>query len=102
MSVVPIKVDLSLRMSTVTANVDSHYKCRLGGKHVNRVKRFENALRSTAIEQQKYKNETQKIVDFRGDYVCIFFSFLCAPLWTGRINEKNIQNETEAHGILVI
>ena len=28
---------------------------------------------------QKYKNETQKNVDFRGNNFCIFF-FVCAPL----------------------
>ena len=35
----------------------------------------------------KIQNETQKNVDFRCDYFCIFF-FVCALLWAGRVNEK--------------
>ena len=44
---------------------------------------------------QKHKNETQKIVDSRGIFVCV-------PLWAGRINEKKYKNETEVRGILTI
>ena len=40
------------------------------------------------MEPQKYKNETQKVVDFRGKYLCI--SFLYVPRYgLERINENN-------------
>ena len=57
--------------------------------------------RPTVMGPQKYKNETQKVVDFRGNYFCIFF-FVCAPLWFGRINENKYENDTKVRGILAI
>ena len=55
---------------------------------------------------QKYKIETQKNVDFRRDYFCIFFS-VWIPLWARRINEYILYiyiyiNYMEVRGILVI
>ena len=57
---------------------------------------------TTAMGPQKYKNKTQKYVDFPCTYFGSFF-FVCAPLWAGRINEKNKnKNETEVRGLLII
>ena len=52
-------------------------------------------------DNKSTKMKTQKCVDFRGNYFCIFF-FVCASLWAGQINQKAYKNETEVRGTSAI